>query len=175
MYMLGRRRTCSRPSRTWICSAVYATSAPSGLGLGSRPGSGLETAIRDAPRVRPTGVLALPARRTRRGQLGRTSGAQFYRILNTKMAPGGALTGGFGDGLRERFPAQDGVFAQTLEVGVDPARGGHLVQAADRGVLGLVVEALGVGLGLGDDVLDRRRDVVPGGIVIGRVGVYIDG
>src|ERR1700737_4563063 len=33
MYMLGRRRTCSRPSRTWICSAVYATSAPSGWGL----------------------------------------------------------------------------------------------------------------------------------------------
>src|SRR5207302_1468483 len=100
MYMLGRLRTCSRPSRTWICSAVYATSAPRGLGLGPSgcalrgapggSGSGFLTAITGAPPARPVGrpagVLALPAWKTHGGQLGRTSGYEFYRILNTKMA-----------------------------------------------------------------------------------------
>src|SRR5207245_1641975 len=54
---------------------------------------------RDAPAgmplARPAGVLALPAWRTHGGQLGRTSDPQFYRILNTKKAPGPALTGQF--------------------------------------------------------------------------------
>src|SRR5438270_5278890 len=121
MYMLGRRRTCSRPSRTWICSAVYATSAPRAWGLpesalrapGGEPSErGLRTAI--------TGESALPARRTHGGQLGRTSGPQFYRILNTKMARPGLLTGAFLKGfgtshfgrLGRSLPAQHGVLAQ---------------------------------------------------------------
>src|SRR5689334_1415688 len=102
MYMLGRRRTCSRPSRTWICSAVYATSAPRGLGLGPSAcalrapggsGSGFLTAITGTPAAYQTGDLALPAWGTHRGQLGRTSGYEFYRILNTKMAGRPVLTG----------------------------------------------------------------------------------
>src|SRR5262252_6344939 len=95
MYMLGRRRTCSRPSRTWICSAVYATSAPRDSGLAmrgalrapgrDRSGRGFLTAT--------TGALALPARGNLRDQLGSASGPQFYRILNTKLAVRRALTG----------------------------------------------------------------------------------
>src|SRR5215831_10162983 len=85
MYMLGRRRTCSRPSRTWICSAVYATSAPRDSGLRDRSGRGFLTAT--------TGALALPARGNLRDQLGSASGPQFYRILNTKLAVRRALTG----------------------------------------------------------------------------------
>src|SRR5437899_1859564 len=159
MYMLGRRRTCSRPSRTWICSAVYATSAPRDAGLRERSGRGLRTAI--------TGVLALPAWRTHGDQLGRTSGFEFYRILNTKKACEGLLTGVFWQGFRRRLPAQDRVLALALEVGVDLARGGHLVQAPDREVSGLVVEALGVGSGLGDDLLDRRREGVERRLALG--------
>src|SRR6266704_6883520 len=167
MYMLGRRRTCSRPSRTWICSAVYATSAPRDLGLGSRPGSGFRTAITGAPRARPTGVLALPAWRTHGDQLGRTSGFEFYRILNTKKAREALLTGVFWLCFRRRLPAQDRVLTLALEVGVDLARGGHLVQPPDREVSGLVVEALGVGSGLGDDLLDRRREGVERRLALG--------
>src|SRR5438445_3887138 len=155
MYMLGRRRTCSRPSRTWICSAVYATSAPKGLGpCRSRSGSGFLTAIRTAPRARPAAVSALPARRTHGGQLGRTSGLEFYRILNTKKAREGVLTGVFWGPFDGRFPAQDGVVALALEIGVDPARRRHLVEPPDGEVLGLVAEALRVGFRLGDDLLD---------------------
>src|SRR6266566_9638223 len=167
MYMLGRRRTCSRPSRTWICSAVYATSAPRDLGLGSRPGSGFRTAITGAPRARPTGVLALPAWRTHGDQLGRTSGSQFYRILNTKKAREGVLTDPCRGAFRGRFPAQHRVLALALEVGVDPTRRGHLVEAPHRGALGLCVEGLGVGFGLGDDLFDRLGEGVEGGLALG--------
>src|SRR6266567_7680840 len=93
IYMLGRRRTCSRPSRTWICSAVYATSAPRDLGrLGDcalrAPGGdcalrapGGDCALR-APGVGSgrgfrTAIAAssgLPAWKTRGDQLGRVSG-----------------------------------------------------------------------------------------------------
>src|SRR5260370_1777247 len=108
MYMLGRRRTCSRPSRTWICSAVYAASAPRDWAVRARSGNGFLTAITGAPSAPPagapdafpTGVLALPAWRTHRGQLGRTSGHQFYRILNTQMGWERALTALF----RGAFP-----------------------------------------------------------------------
>src|SRR2546423_13875537 len=87
MYMLGRRRTCSRPSRTWICSAVYATSAPRGLGLrlSARSGEGFLAAI--------TGKEALPAWRTRGEQLGRGSGFKFYPISRSKWPLGRLLTG----------------------------------------------------------------------------------
>src|SRR5229473_7875408 len=149
IYMLGRRRTCSRPSRTWICSAVYATSAPRGWGRRFRSGSGFLTAIKTAPWARPAGKSALPAWRTQGDQLGRTSEPQFYRILNTKMAWARPLTGLLGRGLRRRLPAQDRVLAQALEVGVDPARRRHLVEASDGEVFGLVVEAMGGGIGLG--------------------------
>src|SRR5438105_2881248 len=131
MYMLGRRRTCSRPSRTWICSAVYATSAPRAWGLREGSGRGFLTAI--------TGASALPARRKLRGQLGRTSGPQFYRNLNTKKAPWGLLTGVFRRLLRGRFPAQDRVFTLAHQVGVALARRGHLVEPSDGQAFGLCV------------------------------------
>src|SRR5579864_1167041 len=157
MYMLGRRRTCSRPSRTWICSALYATSAPRDWGL--RP-SGCAPRAPDGSGERFgatfTGESALPAWRTRRGQLGRGSGLKFYRISNSKMASGGALTGL----LRGRFPTQDGVLAQALQIGVDPSSGGDVVEASDGQVFGLVVEALGVGTRLSDDLLDGLGESV---------------
>src|SRR5216683_4977601 len=174
MYMLGRRRTCSRPSRTWICSAVYATSAPRDLGLGSRSGSGFLTAITGTPSAYQTGDLALPAWRTHRGQLGRTSGYEFYRILNTKMAGRPVLTGLFGRVRGGGLPAQDGVLALALQVGVDPARRGHLVEPSDGQVFRLVVEGLGVGPGLGDDLLDRLGKRVQRRLALGLGGLDHD-
>src|SRR6266849_3491987 len=142
MYMLGRRRTCSRPSRTWICSAVYATSAPRGWGLRLRTVSGFLALL--------TGISALPAWRTRRDQLGRVSEPQFYRISISKMAPGRPLTGLFWSW----FPAQDGIVALALQIGVDPARGGHLVEASYGQAVGLEVQLFGLFSGLTNDLLD---------------------
>src|SRR5258705_2517603 len=142
MYMLGRRRTCSRPSRTWICSAVYARSAPRGLGLRAPGGSGFRASF--------TGVPALPARSSRRGLLGRVSGVQFYRISNSKTGSGSLLTGLFGG----RFPAQDGIFALALQIRVDLPCRGHLVQPPDRQAVRRLVEALGGLHGLLADLPD---------------------
>src|SRR5437899_8123185 len=102
MYMLGRRRTCSRPSRTWIWSAVYATSAPRGWGLRLRVERGFSALL--------TGIQALPARRSLGDQLGRVSDHQFYPISSSKWPVGRPLTGL----LSSWFPAQDRVFALAL-------------------------------------------------------------
>src|SRR5260370_7176072 len=106
MYMLGRRLTCSRPSRTWICSAVYATSAPKGWGLRLRTARGFWALL--------TGISALPAWRTCGDQLGRVSGVQFYRISSSKMALGRPLT----DLVSFWFPAQYAFLALPLNEAV---------------------------------------------------------
>src|SRR2546430_4386956 len=74
------------------------------------------------------------------------------------MASGRPLTGL----VWSRFPAQDRVLALALQVGVDPPRGGHLIEAADRQAVGLVVELLRLLFGLLHDLLDRRRESVQG-------------
>src|SRR6266568_7926337 len=162
IYMLGRRRTCSRPSRTWICSAVYATSAPRGLGLRGPGGSGFRASF--------TGFPALPARSSCRGQLGRVSGVQFYRISNSKTGPGRLLTG-LGRG---RFPAQDRILALALEIGVDLARRGHLVEPPDGKAVGGLVEAFRGLLRFLDDLFDRVGEGVQGGLALGLRGLDHD-
>src|SRR5260370_39677055 len=162
MYMLGRRRTCSRPSRTWICSAVYATSAPRGWGLRLRTGSGSSALL--------TGISALPAWRTRRGQLGRGSGPQFYAISSSKMASGGLLTGLFA----RWFPTEDRVLAQTLQVGVDLPGGGHLVEAPDRQAVGLVTQFFRALVSLFDDLRDCCREGVQGRLALALAGLATD-
>src|SRR5262252_2801279 len=166
MYMLGRRRTCSRPSRTWICSAVYATSAHRAWGLREPSGRGFLTAI--------TGVLALPARRKLRGQLGGTSEPEFYRISNTKLGSGRPLTGPLGRGFRGRFPAQDRLLALAQQVGVDATGGAHFVEAADRQVFGLLVQRLRIGFRLRHDGLDGAGEGVERGLALRLCGLDHD-
>src|SRR5947208_3346656 len=123
MYMLGRRRTCSRPSRTWICSAVYATSAPRARGLPRdtvRPAGNPREGVFEPP---------LPGKRpSQRGEVMRKNWAELQAPKSTgfeyENGPLGALTGaflkGFLTGCFRRFggslPAQDGVLAHALQI-----------------------------------------------------------
>src|SRR2546427_950273 len=157
--MLGRRLTCTLPSRTWICSAVYATSAPKGWGLRLRTARGFWALL--------TGISALPAWRTCRDQLGRVSGHQFYRISSSKMASGGPLTGL----ILIWFPAQDGVLALALQKGVDTACRGHLVQAADGQAVGRVMQPLPPLFCLAHDARNRRCECVPRPLAFGLRGL----
>src|SRR5947209_3449089 len=151
MYMPGRRRTGSRPSRTWICSAVYATSAPRGRGRMLRPPArSLETL------TRRTTVPAVEVEEKATGEV----------APNTNSTLKGASTGllrALRGRLRRRFPAQNGA-----------PGGGHLVEAADREADRLCMQPLRVGPGQIGDLPYGVGEGVQGGLGLGLGGLHHD-
>src|SRR5215469_6910302 len=160
MYMPGRRRTGSRPSRTWICSTSYATSAPRGRGLAERPlGGGMPRSGGFMPALgNPTSALVVRADALPAGwDLCDDYWDAGYRNSTRNCAIGIARTRARGPsaGLR-RAPAQHGFASRR-----------HLVQAANRQAVWLRAELIGVGASQLNDLPERTHEGVQGRLALG--------